>query len=174
MKTILKTAILFLLIFSPIVHADDNEYAYGNKHFENCLKVVMETKPGIVIKVEMKIEDDMSVYEFDIRDEDNQDWDVECDADTGKVIEIEREMFGPQHQDFSKHMKINLAEAKAIALAKYPGEIIEIEYEIEEDGLAVYEFDINADDGREMKVEINAATGAIHEETEEIWQIGYE
>ena len=71
-------------------------------------------------------------------------------------------------------MKISLEEAKTVALSKYPGEIIEIEYEIEEDGLAVYEFDINTDEGKEMKVEINATTGAIHEETLEIWQIGYE
>lgn len=157
-----------------MTHAYDDKYAYGNKHYEDCLKVVMQTKTGIVIKVEMKIEDDMPVYEFDIRDEENQDWDIECAADTAKVIEIEEEAFGVKHPKFLKHMKINLEEAKAIALAKYPGEIIEIEYEIEGDGTAVYEFDINTDAGKEMKVEIDASTGAFHEETLEIWQIGYE
>lgn len=173
MNAILKNILLVLLVFSINAHAND-EYAYGKKYFEDCLKAVMDTKSGIVIKVEMKIEDDMSIYEFDIRDEDNKDWDVECAADTSEVIEIEEETFGVQHPKFLKHMKINLEEAKAIALTKYPGEIIEIEYEIEEDGLAVYEFDINTDDGKEMKVEIDANTGAFHEETLEIWQIGYE
>ncbi len=173
MNTISEAVLLFLFVFSINVHAND-EYAYGKKHFEDCLKAVMGIKPGIIIKVEMKIEDDMSVYEFDIRDEDNQDWDVECQADTAKVIEIEEETFGVQHPKFLKHMRISLEEATTIALAKYPGEIIEIEYEIEEDGLAVYEFDINTDDGKEMKVEIDAGTGAFREETLEIWQIGYE
>lgn len=174
MNIILKTALLSLLIFPSITHANEDEYAYGNKRFEDCLKVVMDTKQGTVIKVEMKVENDMYVYEFDIRDEDNMDWDVECAADTAKVIEIEKETFGTQHPMFLKKMKISLEEAKTVALSKYPGEIIEIEYEIEEDGLAVYEFDINTDEGKEMKVEINATTGAIHEETLEIWQIGYE
>lgn len=173
MKLILKIILSFLFIYSPFIQAN-SDYAYGNKLFEACLKVVRNTKPGKVIKVEMKIEDDMSVYEFDIRDDENQDWDVECSADTAKVIEIEEETFGPQHPKFLKHMKINLEQAKTIALSKYPGEIIEIEYEIEANGLAVFEFDINTEDGKEMKVEIDAATGAFHEETEEIWQIGYE
>jgi uncharacterized membrane protein YkoI len=173
MNIVFRMTLLLLLMISPVTNAAD-DYAYGNKHFENCLAVVMKTKPGAVIKVEMKIENDMSVYEFDIRDEENQDWDVECDADTAKVIEIEEETFGTQHPKFLKYMKISLEEAKTVALSKYPGEIIEIEYEIEEDGVAVYEFDINTDDGKEIKVEIDAASGNIHEETLEIWQIGYE
>jgi len=173
MKIILKVTSLFLFFVSPIIYAQDN-YSYGNKHFEDCLSEVMKTKPGIVIKVEMKIEDNVSVYEFDVRDQDNRDWDVECNADTAKIIEIEEEAFGIGHAKFLKYMKIDLEQAKSIALAKYPGEIIEIEYELEEDGVAVYEFDINTDDGKEMKIEIDAASGNIHEESEEIWQIGYE
>lgn len=168
-----KNTLLLVCLVPPISYAAD-DYSYGNKHFEVCLTEVMKIKAGIVIKVEMKLEDGMSVYEFDIRDEDNRDWDVECDADTAKIIEIEEETFGIQHPKFLKYMKISLEEAKSVALAKYPGEIIEIEYELEESGVAVYEFDINTNDGREMKIEIDAATGAIHEETQEIWQIGYE
>ncbi len=71
-------------------------------------------------------------------------------------------------------MVIDLKQAKSVALTKYPGEIIEIEYEIEENGQAVYELVIKTNNGKEMKVEIDATTGAIHEETEEIWQFGYE
>lgn len=161
------------MIFPPVIYANDI-YAYGNQLYTNCLAKVMDVKSGNIIKVEMKIEKGRFVYEFDIRDEDNQDWDVECAADTAKVIELEKETFGPNDWVFLKHKKINLDEAKTAALSKYPGEIVEIEYEIEEDGLAVYEFDINMDDGKQMKVEIDAATATIHEETEEIWQFGYE
>ena len=41
-------------------------------------------------------------------------------------------------------------------------------------GIAVYEFDINTLDGREMKIEIDVASGSIHEENQEFWQSGYE
>ena len=43
-----------------------------------------------------------------------------------------------------------------------PGEIIEIEYELEESGLAVYEFDILQASGREIKLEINARNANIN------------
>ena len=71
-------------------------------------------------------------------------------------------------------MNIGYNEAKNKALTQYPGEIIEIEYELEQDGLAVYEFDILQASGREMKIEINARNGELHETSIEIWQVGYE
>lgn len=161
------------LFFSSALYA--NDYSPGNVHFERCLQQAMKTKAGIVIKVEMKQEQNESlIYEFDIRDENNKDWDIECDANQAKIIEIEEEVFSPKNEKFSKNMKVDLARAKSIALKRHPGEIIEVEYEIESDGLAVYEFDINADSGEEIKIEINATSGEIHEENRELWQIGYE
>lgn len=173
MIKLLKLVSLAFIFFSQIIHADD-KYAYGGHAYNKCSKVVEEMKPGDLIKVEMKLEKGKYVYEFDIRDEENIDWDIECAADTAKVIEIEQESFGINDQKFLTRMVIDLKQAKSVALTKYPGEIIEIEYEIEENGQAVYEFDIKTNNGKEMKVEIDATTGAIHEETEEIWQFGYE
>jgi len=71
-------------------------------------------------------------------------------------------------------VKISEAEARQITLKRYPGEIIEVEYEIEPNGDASYEFDIRTKGGKEMKVEVDATTGKIVEESEELYQIGKE
>lgn len=139
-----------------------------------CRDKVLQVKPGDIIKIELKIEDGERVYEFDIRDNDNRDWDLECHSVTAEIIEIEEEVFGASDKRFSKQMNVGLDEARRIALDRYPGEIIEVEYELEADGTAVYEFDISMEDGRLMKVEIDASSGLFHEETLEIWQSGYE
>lgn len=145
-----------------------------SRAFETCREKATALRPGQVIKVELKEEQGEEIYEFDIRDEQNRDWDIECAADSGEIVEIEEEVFGVNDPRFSAQMKIGYREAKNKALAHYPGEIIEIEYELEQDGLAVYEFDILQSSGREMKIEINARNGELHETSIEIWQVGYE
>jgi len=158
-----------LLISSTICIANDTPL-----NLEKCRSIVLDVKPGAIIKVELKIENNEHVYEFDVRDDENRDWDLECHAKNPEIIEIEEEVFGTADKRFVDYMRIGLNDAKAIALKHYPGEIIEVEYELEESGVAVYEFDINTDAGKEMKIEIDAASGALHEVTEELWQIGYE
>lgn len=49
-----------------------------------------------------------------------------------------------------------------------------MEYEIESNGDASYEFDIIDDKGGETKVEVNAANGKIIEVSSEEWEIGEE
>ncbi|MEQ8290175.1 MAG: PepSY domain-containing protein [Gammaproteobacteria bacterium] len=142
--------------------------------FEECREQALALRPGLIIKVEMKIEDDAEVYEFNIRDIENRDWDIECAAATGQIIEIEEEVYGINDPRFSEQMKIDYARAKEIALQFYPGEILEVEYEIEESGLAVYEFDIWQATDEVIKLEVNSRTGEIHEFSRELWQIGYE
>ena len=66
------------------------------------------------------------------------------------------------------------ADARKTALAAYPGDIVEVEYEIEPDGAASYEFDIKTKDGKEFKVEVDATTGKIVEANQEFYQIGKE
>ena len=80
-----------------------------------------------------------------------------------------------KHPLFKAKAKISEADARKIALAIYPGEVTEVEYEIEPDGAASYEFDIATKvGGQEMKVEVDAMTGEIVEANQEIWQIGLE
>ncbi|WP_204369055.1 PepSY domain-containing protein [Methylocucumis oryzae] len=53
-------------------------------------------------------------------------------------------------------------------------EVVEVEYEIEPDGKASYEFDIKTKDGKEMKVEVDATSGEIVEANSELYQVGKE
>ena len=167
----------FLAVFSVfffITNAIAGETNRRPGAFEQCREKATMLRPGQVIKVELKQEDGKDIYEFDIRDNENRDWDIECAAGSGEIVEIEEEIFGVNDPRFSEQMKVGYSEAKAIALALYPGEIIEIEYELEESGLAVYEFDILQASGREIKLEINARNGEKHESSVELWQVGYE
>lgn len=141
---------------------------------ETCMRAALAKQSGRVVKVEFKIEKGTPIYEFDIESKDGKAWDIECDANTGKITEVEQEVRNAGDPAFKAKMKINEAEARKIALKAYPGEIREVEYEIEPNGDASYEFDIITKDGKEMKVEVDASTGKIVETGEEIYQIGKE
>ena len=161
-------AVLLLLVSSYVLAAD-------NPHqFEKCMRAAIEERPGEIVKVEMKNEQGAHVYEFDIRGTDGADWDVECGAHRGLITEVEREVDNVNHPMFKVKAKVSEADARKIALAIYPGEITEVEYEIEPDGAASYEFDIDTTLNQEMKVEVDATTGEIVEANREIWQIGLE
>jgi uncharacterized membrane protein YkoI len=172
---ILRNTILSALLFAPlvVVPAEVPKTA-GDEHFESCLKAATARKPGRVVKVELKKERGQLLYEFDIRGPDARDWDIECDPDTATLTEIEEEVPTVQHPLFKAKAVIDEKAARAKALALYPGDVMEIEYEIEPDGAASYEFDISTKKGVEMKVEVDATTGKIAEANEEIWQVGYE
>lgn len=142
--------------------------------FETCLSAATNLKPGQVIKVERKVEAEIDKYEFDIRGQDGNDWDIECLVSSGKIVEIEQEVGSPNHPLFKAKARINEKEARDIALAEFPGEIVEVEYEIEANGDASYEFDIDTNENTEIKIEINASTGKIIEKNIEIWQVGLE
>jgi uncharacterized membrane protein YkoI len=61
---------------------------------EDAKKAALAAKPGEVIESETSIEANGSAsYEFDIKTKDGQEWEVEIDASTGKVIETEQEVY---------------------------------------------------------------------------------
>ena len=96
---------------------------------------------------------------------------VECEAKTGKLTEAEEES-DIKDTRFASKAKVSLEDAKKIALAAKPGEIIETETSIEADGSISYEFDIKGTDGKEWEVEVDAVTGKIVEIEQEVYQIG--
>lgn len=150
----------------------------GPKHvgkMETCMKAALAKHPGEVLTLEAEISEGRAQYEFDIKDKDGKEWEVECLAKTGKVIEEEQEVANADDPAFKAKAKITQEEAKKTALAKYPGEVVDSEFSIESDGSPSYEFDIKTADGKEMEVEIDAATGKLEENPEEeIYQIGIE
>lgn len=61
---------------------------------EDAKKAALAAKPGEVIETETSLESNGNVsYEFDIKGKDGQEWEVEVDAVSGKVIETELEVF---------------------------------------------------------------------------------
>ncbi len=139
----------------------------------DCVTAVQATKAGTMVKLEGKIEDGRAVYEFDVRSPDGSQWDVECDAVTAKVIEVEQEVNAPTDEPFASKVKISADSAKAIALGTYAGKVQEIEYEVEKNGDGTYEIDIVGADG-ERKLEVDATRGNITENHVETFQIGVE
>ncbi|MCX4189147.1 PepSY domain-containing protein [Methylophaga sp. OBS3] len=165
-------AVILALLATTSVQAE--AFDKTKDSFEICMQGVLLEKPGQIVKVEKKLEDGMYVYEFDVRGDGGLDWDIECVQATGEVWEVEQKVQNPNAPIFKSKVKIGEKAAGKIALKTYPGIIREVDYEIESDGTAVYEFDIDTTDGREMNVEINATTGEIVEANEEIWQIGFD
>jgi uncharacterized membrane protein YkoI len=141
---------------------------------ERCLSAALKAHTGKVVKLEMKMEKGVPVYEFDIESPDGRAWDIECDANTGKIIEVEEEVASAADPKFAAKTKVGEEQARRTALERHPGEIVEVEYEIEPDGKASYEFDIDTAGGKQRKVEVDATTGEIVEDNEEIYQIGEE
>jgi len=175
MKTILwVTGVLAGVLGTALAQAADPGAFKPKVGIEKCLQTALAAKPGQVIKVEAKTEKGVPVYEFDIVGADGRAWDIECNANTGKVTEIEEEVASADAPAYKAKAKVSEADARKIALDAYPGEIIETEYEIESDGGASYEFDIRTKDGKEWKVEVDATTGKIVEANREHFQIGRE
>lgn len=165
------TAALVLAGSTGTAYAEYPKTKFGMEH---CLHAALTEKNGGVVKVELKIENNIPTYEFDIETPDGKAWDIECNTETGKISEIEEEVKSSADPLFKAKMKVTEEEARKIALAAHAGEIVEVEYEIQADGAAFYEFDIKTKDGKEMKVEVDSATGKIDDADNELYQIGKE
>jgi uncharacterized membrane protein YkoI len=169
-KKILAVALASAMM-SPLAYA-------GHTHtgrMETCMKAALAKHPGEVLTLEAEISEGKAQYEFDIKGKDGKEWEVECLAKSGKVIEEEQELANADDPAFKEKAKITQDEAKKTALAKYPGEVVETEFSIEADGSISYEFDIKTANGKEMEVEVDAVTGKLSENPEEeIYQIGVE
>jgi uncharacterized membrane protein YkoI len=169
MKKTVIMSVLLMTMSSSLLAEDQPHY------FEKCMAAALNERPGQVVKVELKSVDGDHVYEFDIRGIDGSDWDIACDAHRAVISEIEREVNNVNHPLFKSKAKVNEAEARKTALAIYPGEIVEVEYEIESNGAATYEFDIDTTiGGQQMKIEVDATSGEIVEAHRELWQVGLE
>ena len=162
----LTLAVLATLVATTAYAAPEHKGA-----LETCMKAALAKHAGDVVSLEAEIEKGKPIYEFDIKGKDGKEWEVECDAKSGKVTEEEEEV-DVKDPRFASKAKVTFEEAKKSALAAHPGEVVESETSIEADGSASYEFDIKAKDGKEWEVEVDAVTGKIVEEEVEVYQIG--
>lgn len=173
MKQLAMIRLLAGVFTSTSTQAAETAFPKTKVGIEQCLSAALKEKAGVIVKSELKIEGKTPVYEFDIETPDGKAWDIEVSTITGKVTEIEQEVKNADNPLFKAKLKVTEEEAKKTALAAFPGEMVETEYEIEADGAASCEFEIKTKDG-EIKVEIDATTGKLVEHSKEIYQIGKE
>ena len=166
-KTIFATTLILAISATFNAQAAD-------QGIEKCISAVKKQKTGEFVTLEKLNIAGRAVYELELEDANGFEWEFMCDANTGKIFEIESEVNSVNSLAFKSKMVVTEDDAKAIALKAHPGVIEEVEYEIEENGDASYEFDIVNDKGVETKVEVNAATGKIIEVAIEEWEIGEE
>ena len=168
MKKNLLLATLLSLALAPTAYADKHGGKYDD--LGTCVAAALKAHPGKVTAVRGEIEDGKTQYELDIAGKDGKDWEAECDAKTGKILETEGEVSG-NDPAFTSKAKVSLDAALKIALAKYPGSVLKTEYEVEGDG-ASYEFDIITKDGKKLEVEVNAIDGTLGAPEEVLYDIG--
>jgi uncharacterized membrane protein YkoI len=128
---------------------------------EHCLQVVQNRMPSKLKAVELESKGGRFQYEFEIVTiADGVEWDVECSADTGEITWIERDV-KPEDAAFRDVAKLTLVDALAVARARFPGLLTDVEYEVGPDGRAWYEFTLQANDGTRSEVMVDAATGEV-------------
>lgn len=171
-KSILLTSILAAFSINAMAeHENFKPVPYDS--LGKCVKAALSQHDGKVVKVEFKSEKKVKVYELDVEAHDGSAWDIECSVKTGRITEVEEEVKANDSR-FKALAKVSEADAKATALAAHPGQVTEVEYELEPDGKASYEFDILEADKEEIKVEVDATTGKIAEVSYENYQVGKE
>ena len=112
---ILVGSFLALPVFSNDRKSDsidlDDIKLYDIVKVEQCLDAAYDRVPGHARKLEFKIEGDDPIYEFDIESSnDRYTYNVECNAEEGYIIEIEKEV-GKDDPYFKKNAKISIDEA---------------------------------------------------------------
>ena len=152
----------------------DDIKLYDIVKVEHCLDQAYDSVPGHARKLEFKIEGDDPVYEFDIEStNDGFIYNVECNAEEGYIIEIEKEV-DENDVVFRKAAKVSIDEARKKVLLIHPGRVVSEEREIGMDGTFTYEFDIQTKAGYEIKVDVDAVNGNIEEANFELYEIGLE
>lgn len=140
---------------------------------DKCVSAAVSKYPGHILSMESEIENNRLIYEFDIKTKAGPEIEIECDALKHTLHDYEVELSGDEKK-FTDAVKITEQEAKEIALAKYNGKVVDVEYSMENNNPA-YEFDIYVKDkGHEFEIEVDGLSGKILETEIEIYDIGAE
>jgi uncharacterized membrane protein YkoI len=139
---------------------------------EDCMFAALEAQPGEAVEVELELEDGAPRYDFEIIDSDGRTAEVECDAMTGKVVEVEWEDDDMDIDAFLQNATVTPSQARKIALQRVPGRVVDMSMETASTGQISYEFEVLTDDGEEIDVEVDAASGHVVEVERDIYEIG--
>ena len=139
---------------------------------ETCLAEALKLHPGKVKELEFGLEDGVPHYEFEILTADGRETEVECDAMTGKIVEVEWENENMDLDAFLATTKLSPQQAREIALRRVPGRIVKVDMETTSTGRMSYEFEVMTPDGKEVDVEVDAMNGKVIEVETEIYELG--
>lgn len=168
-KNVLAMMVASLLV-APAAYAASASHPVLNAPLDKCVQASLAKYPGKIISLRAEVEDGKPQYELDIVGKDGKYWETECDAKTGKITESEQNL-AADDPAFTSRAKVTLDAALKKVLAKYPGAVLNIEYEAEPDNVA-YEFDVRTKDGKVLEIEVNALTGELEDPEEVVYQIG--
>ncbi|NIO40258.1 MAG: peptidase [Burkholderiales bacterium] len=170
----LATVVLGIGIFVLLVgHANALEaMPKTNVSMEVCLDAALKTQPGEVKELEFGLEDGVPHYEFEIITADGRETEVECDAMTGRIIEVEWENEHMNVDAFLEKATVSPSQARKIALQRVPGSILKMDLETNSMGVMSYEFEVATRDGKQLDVEVDATSGRIIEVEQDIYEIG--
>jgi uncharacterized membrane protein YkoI len=165
-------ALIGLLIFSPVTIAA----TFNLGEINGCLAAAKKTKEDTdFLKIEELLYKKEIIYEIEARDHKGVVWEFECRAEGGGTIfKVTREVESTSDPLFKEAGGVSEEDARAKALAEYPGTLIETEYERVIPGNALYEFDIIGKHGQIHRVEVSAVSGEIIDVLLEEWEISWE
>lgn len=128
----------------------------GTKPLAGVLREVLATNPGRVLEAELEPGPGARlVYEVRIIATDGRLREVIVDARSGRVLQ-------PQSRRMTDTEKLKpAADAIDVALARYPGEVLEVELELDTNGRRYYEVELRLADGRTLEVHVDAETLTI-------------
>ncbi|MDR0136896.1 PepSY domain-containing protein [Metabacillus idriensis] len=131
--------------------------------YEKAKEIVLNEQKGSISEMELERESGVWVYDIEVKSG-GKDYDFYVNADSGEISKKKQDKNQDDDSDDSnidsKKVKISLEEATKIALKEAKGTVEEAELE-NEDGKAVYSFEIQGENGKEAEVEISAETGNV-------------
>ncbi|QNG59216.1 PepSY domain-containing protein [Metabacillus idriensis] len=132
--------------------------------YEQAKEIVLKAQKGSISEMELEKESGVWMYKIEVKSS-GRDYDFKVNADTGEITkkkedDDQSEDDGDDSNVDSKQVKVTLEEASTIALKEANGTIEESELE-NEDGKAVYSFEIQGENGKEAEVEVSAETGDV-------------
>jgi uncharacterized membrane protein YkoI len=157
MTALTRIAVPLAIVLVPCAYAFDMPETKVS--METCLKAALAKVPGQVTALKLEIEDGKPLYEFKLASEDDRQWEIECDAMTGVLSQLERKA-DRNDREFSAAAKIVESEARRTALQRYPGKVTGSELEMANDR-PVFEVEIQASNGEEIEVKVDAVSGEI-------------
>ena len=142
--------------------ADTNTIKTAIISEEQAKQIASSVANGTMGEVELETVDNKQIYsvEFNLLKDGNEvEYDVHIDAETGKVLKIEREDELTKEELTLVKVKVTEEQAKQIALSTVKGEVTEFEIE-KVDGNYVYEVEISQEN-TETDVRVDVNTGQI-------------